>query len=62
MEIKVGDKFFYKGIDPDHSFDFIVFGINKRNFDIIIDRDENPSLWKLKSDEIKLCERVSDDN
>ena len=59
MDVKLGDKFRYISKIPEHSFDFIVFGINKDNYDIIINRDtDNPSLYKLKKDEIHQCVKI----
>ena len=54
--LKIGDQFSYISTIADHSFDFMIFGINKSNVDIIIDRDTNyPSLYKLKKEELKKC-------
>lgn len=61
-QIKVGDEFQYNSEVPEHSFNFIVFGIHKENLDIIIDRDNNPSLYKLKINEIGKCERMNNDD
>lgn len=61
MDVNIGDEFYYNSsIDEAHSFGFMVFGINKENFDIIIDRDsDNPSLYKLKRSEISKCTKVN---
>lgn len=61
-QIQVGDAFQYTSKIPEHSFDFIVFGIHKENLDIIIDRETNPSLYKLKIKEIEQCERIDNES
>ncbi len=60
MKVEIGDKFQYNSTTKDYSFEFIIFGINNTNFDIIIDRDNNPSLFKLKKSEIQKCRRLDE--
>ena len=62
MQANLGDIFEYISSIPEHSFEFIVFGINKTNYDIIIDRDGEPSLYKLKVEELKKCKRILDED
>lgn len=61
---KIGEQFQYisKIKTLEHSFNFIIFGINKENYDIIVDRDTNPSLFKLKKSEINQCIRMKNED
>lgn len=61
-DIQIGDKFQYISEIPDYSFNFMVFGINKVNLDIIVNRATTPALYKLKLKEIDKCVRIEDEN
>ena len=61
QEVKIGDEYQYISEILEHSFNFIVFGINKENYDIIVDKEtETPSLYKLKRAQIKQCRRINE--
>jgi len=61
MEVKLGDKFRYISEIHEHDFDFIIFGINISNYDIIINRDsDTPSLYKVKKEEIQKCVKINE--